>query len=286
METKPQAIFIGSTPQQSGDRDVRGEYVSLLGESFYRIQNFDAMEPFFISIVSSSDHWLFVASTGGLSAGRVSAEQALFPYYTVDKLTENSENSGSKTVLLVSRGERTSLWEPLSERQQGLYAVECSLYKNLTGTALVFEEVNADLGLTFRYAWRTGEKFGLIKTSWLINTSDHACRVELLDGVQNLLPANITSQTQNIFSSLLDAYKRSELEPATGLGMFTLSSTLTDLAEPSESLLANTVCQVGLEQPDTLLSSSQLSALPARPGRQNRNRRARRAWGILRPYHA
>ncbi|MEJ2279477.1 MAG: hypothetical protein P8Y70_17300 [Candidatus Lokiarchaeota archaeon] len=45
------------------------------------------MPPFFMSIVSSSNHWLFISSTGGLSAGRVSAEQALFPYYTDDKLT-------------------------------------------------------------------------------------------------------------------------------------------------------------------------------------------------------
>ncbi len=258
MKLQPPAIFIGSARQQAGDRAIRGAYVPLLGETFYRIQNFDAMEPFFISVASSSDHWLFIASTGGLTAGRVSAEQALFPYYTVDKLTENSENTGSKTILLVSRQGSTSLWEPLSSRQQGLYAVERNLYKNLTGTTLAFEEINFDLGLTFRYAWRTSEKFGLVKTSWLVNDQDSACQVELLDGLQNLLAANITSQTQNIFSTLLDAYKRSELEPATGLGMFTLSSTLTDLAEPSESLLANTVCQVGLEQPGYLLSSAQL----------------------------
>jgi hypothetical protein len=37
-------------------------------------------------------------------------------------------------------------------------------------------------------------------------------------------------------SNLLDAYKRGELDPATGLGIFALSATLTDRAEPSESL--------------------------------------------------
>jgi hypothetical protein len=79
-----------------------------------------------------------------------------------------------------------------------------------------------------------------------------------VDGIQNILPANVTSQTQLTFSSLLDAYKRSELEPTTGLAMFTLNSTLTDLAEPSESLLATTAAQVGLDHADYLLSSCQL----------------------------
>ena len=87
MNIQTQTILIGDTPQKPTEKVVRGEYVTLLGEPFYKIQNFDAIEPFFMSIVSSSDHWLFVSSTGGLSAGRGNPEQALFPYYTVDKIT-------------------------------------------------------------------------------------------------------------------------------------------------------------------------------------------------------
>ena len=63
---------------------------------------------------------------------------------------------------------------------------------------------------------------------------------------------------QTVFSSLLDAYKRSELHSDTGLGIFRLSSCLTDLAEPSELLLATTVVSAGLTQADYLLSSLQL----------------------------
>jgi len=253
-------IFIGDTTQKQSERDVEGEYVAINGDIFYKIKNYDAMDPFFMSIVSSSNHWLFISSTGGLSAGRVSVEQSLFPYYTEDKLTENSENTGSKTILLVTRGGQTWLWEPFSVRQQGQYHLERNLYKNIPDTVLVFEETNLSLGLTYRYAWRTSEQFGFVKTAWLINTGqlDLTCHVELLDGLQNILPANIVPATQNAFSSLLDGYKRSELEPNSGLGIFTLNSTLTDLAEPSESLLATTVFQVGLEGADTLLSSLQL----------------------------
>ncbi len=262
----PQPIFIGDTPQKQAEKAVEGGYVTLLGEPFYQIRNYDAMEPFFMSLVSSSDHWLFIASTGGISAGRVSAEQALFPYYTVDKLTENSETSGHKAILIVRHAHRRSLWEPFSDRQQGSYAIERSLYKNSTGTAVVFEENNLDLGLVYRYAWRTSEKFGFVKTSWLVNSGDTSCQVEILDGIQNILPANVVMVTQNTFSSLLDAYKHSELDPEIGLAIFTLNSTLTDLAEPSESLLATTVAQVGLQQPDYLLSSVQLDRFRAGKG--------------------
>jgi hypothetical protein len=260
MYEKPQQIFIGAPPKKQPKQGVFCEYVTLLGDSFYKIQKYDSLEPFFMSIVSSSDHWVFVASNGGLSAGRVNSEQALFPYYTEDKLADNNDNTGSKIILQVTKDNRVWLWEPFTTRQYGQYVLDRNLYKNVLGTSLVFEEINRSLDLRCRYAWRTSDKFGFVKTVWIrnISSSDSAVQVELLDGVQNILPANVTSSTQNAFSCLLDAYKRSELDLETGLGIFALNSTLTDLAEPSESLLATTVFQVGLGQANHLLSSLQL----------------------------
>jgi hypothetical protein len=259
-------IYIGKTPLKGAEKKVQGEYVTLLGEPFYKIWNFDAMEPFFMTIVSSSDHWFFISSNGGLTAGRGNSDQAMFPYYTEDKITDYGESTGSKAILLVRRSDRTSLWEPLSDRQQGQYEVARNLYKNISGTTLVFEEHNLDLGLTCRYAWRTSERFGFVKTTWLVNTGESACQVELLDGLQNILPTNITEQTQNTFSCLLDAYKRSEVDPQTGLAIFALNSRMTDKAEPSESLLATTVAQVGLTRADYLISSVQLDRFRAGNG--------------------
>ena len=149
------------------------------------------------------------------------------------------------------------------------------------GTALIFEESNHSLGLTYRYAWRTSDHFGFVKTTWLLNFGESACQVELVDGIQNILPANITSLTQNTFSPLLDAYKRSELDPETGLAIFALNSTLTDLAEPSESLLATTVMQLGLDQADYLLSSTQLDQFRTGMGVTHGNRSARTALRLF-----
>lgn len=263
MRETPIPVQIGETRLQQSVQNITGEVVSLFGESFYKISHFDAMPPFLMSLVSSSNHWLYVASTGGLSAGRVNAEQALFPYYTVDKLTENSENTGPKTIFLTERGGKTHLWEPLSPRQRGIYAIECNLYKNIPSTALVFEEINHSLGLTYRYAWRTSDTFGFVKTSWLRNDGDSDCCVELLDGFQNLLPANVAEWTQTALSPLLDAYKHNELDPQNGLGIYKLNSALTDLAEPRESLLATVAWQLGLDARGYLLSSRQLDRFRA-----------------------
>lgn len=252
-------ILIGSTPIKGVQKEAAGRYLNLLGEQYYQIQNFDAIPPFFMSLVSSSDHWFFISSSGGLSAGRVNIERALFPYYTEDKLTENSENTGSKTIFLVTRGETTWVWEPFSNCQAGVYSSQRNLYKNIAGTTLIFEEINHDLKLTFRYAWRTSEEFGFVKTCWLSNDESSACQVELLDGIQNILPANVSSSIQINYSCLQDAYKRSELEKETGLGIFVLNSILSDRAEPSESFLATTVFQTGLQGYHYLLSSLQLN---------------------------
>jgi hypothetical protein len=102
MEQKYHKILLGQTLLNDQPLNAEGEFVSLWGESFYQIANYDAIPPFFVSLVSSSDHWLFISSTGGLDSRTCKcSSRHSFPYYTEDKLTENSENTGSKTILLV-----------------------------------------------------------------------------------------------------------------------------------------------------------------------------------------
>ncbi|MCP4405308.1 MAG: hypothetical protein GY801_49410, partial [bacterium] len=163
-----------------------------------------------------------------------------------------------KTIFVVEHDEKNVLWEPFSCRFPGIYRLQRNLYKNISGNAVIFEEINHDLNLTFRYAWRTSDRYGFVRTAWLSNAGETPCRVEMLDGIQNVLPYGVTSQIQTTMSNLLDAYKRNELEPSGEIGMFTLSSILTDLAEPSEALQATTVWHSGLEPTRYLLSSQQL----------------------------
>ena len=57
------------------------------------------MRPFFMTVVSDADHWMFISSNGALTAGRRNADLALFPYYTDDKIRDMVEVTGSKTIL-------------------------------------------------------------------------------------------------------------------------------------------------------------------------------------------
>ncbi len=233
--------------------------VQIGDEYFYKIANHDAMRPFFMSIVSDSNHWMFIASNGGLSAGRKDAENALFPYYTHDKITESAEITGSKSIFRVTKNDKSQLWEPFSIRYEGKYAITRNLYKNVYGNKVIFEEENHDLGLTFRYQWNSSDEFGFVKKSTLINNTDEPVRVSLLDGIQNILPFGVGSYLQNSTSNLVDAYKRSELEKNTGIGIYALSAIIVDKAEPSEALKANIVWSLGFDQAKYLLSSLQLN---------------------------
>ena len=234
--------------------------VEIEGEEYFKISNSDTMRPFFMSIVSDSNHWMFIASNGGLTVGRKNAEYALFPYYTDDKITESAEVTGSKSLFRVQKGREPSLWEPFSVRQQGRYKTSRNLYKNVYGNKVLFEEINHDLELTFRYEWSSSDAFGFVRQSTLINNSAEAASVQLLDGIQNILPYGVNSELQMRSSNLVDAYKKSELEKAAGLGIYALSAIIVDRAEPSEALKANVAWSCGLESPRYLLSSLQLDA--------------------------
>jgi hypothetical protein len=187
-------FFVGRNPLHSSANSVTGRLVTLEGEDFYQMANYDRMRPFFMSVVSGSDHWLFISSTGALTAGRRNPDLALFPYTTDDKIHDSAEITGSKSILVVKRNGRSYLWEPFSERYRGVYRIQRNLYKNTWGNKLVFEECNQDLGLTFRYAWCNSARFGFIRKAWLSNTAPGSVQARLLDGIQNVMRGGIFAE--------------------------------------------------------------------------------------------
>lgn len=251
-------IHLGTQLLQPKQSNISGQYVSIEGETFYQIANYDQLKGFFISVVSDSNHWMFISSRGGLTAGRVDAQSALFPYYTDDKINDASPYTGSRTVALVSDGKQTSLWEPLSEQYPGVYNISRNLYKNVYGDKLIFEEINHDLNLSYRYAWRTSDRFGFVKTATLVNHGQGDVQIDILDGIENLIPYGVESDVQNALSCLVDAYKKNELQPESGVGLYSMSSILVDRAEPSEALSATVAWSVGLSAAKRLISSVQL----------------------------
>ncbi|MBH9739112.1 hypothetical protein [Vibrio navarrensis] len=245
---------------QVKNQTVTGSFVDLLGERYYKIANVDKMAPFFISVVSSSDHWLFISSTGSLSAGRIRPENALFPYKSVDHIHESAENTGSKTIIRVQQDGRWVLWEPFNRFHDGLYQVERNLYKNSIGDKIVFEELNHTLKLKFQYSWASSEEFGFVRRAQICDLSGQERELDILDGLQNLLPSGAPLAALQTRSALVDAYKWNEQVEGTSLALYTMYAKLSDRAEPAESLLATTVFSIDNDYGQILLSSEQLGA--------------------------
>ncbi|PKP13447.1 MAG: hypothetical protein CVU08_05360 [Bacteroidetes bacterium HGW-Bacteroidetes-3] len=252
-------LYLGDTKLFTDTNKVEGNFVTIDNESFYKISNSDKMRPFFMSMVSDSNHWMFISSNGGLTAGRKDCDTALFPYYTDDKITESAEITGSKTIFQIQKAGKLLLWEPFSDKYEGIYAITRNLYKNNYGNKIIFQEVNHDLGLTFQYQWNNSNNFGFVKKSTLINNTLETIQLTVLDGIQNILPFGLSADLQNSKSNLVDAYKKSELEAEIGLGIYALSAIIVDKAEPSEALKATIAWSIGLQNPKYLLSSLQLN---------------------------
>ncbi len=251
-------IFIGNTPIHKEEKEVKGEFVELGGEKFYRISNYDTMVPFFMTVISANDHWLFISSNGGLSAGRKNPDNAIFPYYTDDKIVDNAQNTGSRTVVKLIEKEKIFIWEPFRDSMKVMYHIERSLFKNDVGNRIIFQEINNSLKLLFSYEWSTSEQFGFVRSSSLTNLNGSAVSLEILDGIQNVLPFGVERNLQDNRSTLVDAYKKNELLEDTGIGLFSLSSMIVDKAEPSESLKATAAWSCGFENAKYLLSSLQV----------------------------
>ena len=67
-------IFVGQNQYNPNTGEVGGSQMELEGEVYYKISNSDLMRPFFMSIVSDANHWMFISSNGGLTAGRKNSE--------------------------------------------------------------------------------------------------------------------------------------------------------------------------------------------------------------------
>ncbi|PLX13936.1 MAG: hypothetical protein C0597_10800, partial [Marinilabiliales bacterium] len=250
-------IYLKDTLLDSEKKEVRGQFSEIDGEKFYKISNYDQMPDFFVSLISATDHWLYISSNGSLSAGRKDRDNSLFPYYTEDKIHDYKGITGSSSYFIVEKADKNYLWEPFATKCITVYSIERNLYKSVYGNKIIFEEINHDLEIKFQYGWYNGDKFGFIKKSRIFNLSDNEVLLEILDGIKNILPAGIHYNFQNEYSNLLNAYKKNELLKESNLGLFSLSSIPVDRAEPSESLFATTVWSYGIENPKILLSDRQ-----------------------------
>ncbi len=230
---------------------------------FHEIHDAEKIPPFFMTLTSSDEKWIFVSSNGGICAGVSKKENAIFPYSTEDKIIENACEYGPLTIIrIIKNGKKSpenrsfSLWEPFNPFYRNFHEISLTISKNIPGNILRFEERNKSLGIVFSYSWTSSRQFGFIRSCEIKNESGGDIELEILDGVRNIVPPDLQYKIQTATSVLGDAYKRNELLPS-GLALYTLNSIPCDKAEPMESLRANSFWQYGLQSPKTLLSSTQ-----------------------------
>ena len=252
-------IHLGNALYRPADAAPGGGFETLDGERYAVIRNVDRMAPFLMNVVTDSDLWLFAGSNGPLTAGRRSPDTALFPYQTVDKLLRHADTSGALTVMLVTRGPRTSLWEPWSDDAR-VYDVSRNLFKSVSGTSLVFEEINHDLGMRVRARLSGCDRFGLVRDVELVNLAADPVGVRYLDGWHQVIPPGVSQDVYARLSYLAAAYMRHERVPGTPLAIYTLNATISDRPEPSESLRAAVAWSIGHPDPVVLLGESQVAA--------------------------
>ena len=269
-------------PRLSERSRVTGSFVNAFGGRYYRISNCDRMPAFFMNVVSSSDLWLFLASNGGLTAGRVDAEHALFPYQTVDRIYDSAGLVGPFSALWVGSDDQKIFWEPFASHRPRMNAITRNIYKSVEGDRVWFEEIHHLLGLAFRYGWSTAEAHGFVRRCEVENLKNRPVPVRVIDGLRNLLPPGIPYRLQSESSCLVDAYKTAELLSGTSLAVYALAAGIVDRAIPVESLRASIVWSEGLPETDILLSDAQLNTFYAgeKPVMEKHQRGVRATYAV------
>ncbi|MBL8330918.1 MAG: hypothetical protein JNJ71_18925 [Rubrivivax sp.] len=238
---------------------LQGAFVVEDGQTWYRIDGVDQQDPFFMALATDSDIWAFISSAGSLAAGRRDEDGAFFPYETVDKIHHRWEHTGPRTWIRILGPEGVELWEPFASRPGAATAAR-SVWKNLSGTRIRFQEQHPSGRLSFQTEWSAAAGLGLARSARLWATGAPVS-VQVLDGVLNLLPPGVGVQVSSSFSSLADAYKWSEVAAGGRLGLFTLYAQIWDRAEPKESFEALAAWHAGLPAGTrTLLSAHQVAA--------------------------
>jgi len=220
---------------------------------YYKIENAQELPAFFINVATASDMWMYLSSNGALAAGRQNPAGSVFPYETDDRL-HLATSTGPKTLVRLKDG---CIWQPFNTSYETPYKIQRNMYKRNTGDAVIFEEMNTCLGLAFQYKWETSEKYGLVRTSEIKNIGDTKIDLQILDGVENIMPYGIPSGLADGSSCLTDAYKASE-RIGNRLAVYSLTSTIGDTPEPIEVLRANVAWHLS-DATKVLLSSRQLA---------------------------
>jgi len=140
---------------------VTGEFVDVDGEATTSSAS-GREAPFSSSVISSADHWLFSLSSGGLTAGRVSPETALFPYFPSTGSRVQSAHRLQNDPARRPRGRQVRLGSRSTGNTMAA-SVPAAISKERARAQALLREINHDLALAFRYTWATSDPHGFVR---------------------------------------------------------------------------------------------------------------------------
>ncbi|MCA9322593.1 MAG: hypothetical protein KDB53_17760 [Planctomycetes bacterium] len=241
------------------DGSPRTGFIESDGRWFDRIDDVQLLDPFLMSLPSTDDSWIFVASNGAVTMGRGSPGNALFPYETVDRLYEARHSTGPITLIRLNTPDHAPiLWEPFAASNDDDPRVRRRLEKSATGDLVRFTETREDLQLAFSYSWQCVRGHGFVRRARLANPGDQGRRLEVMDGLRNLQPYGVPLEIMQRTSSLVDAYRRTDIDRESNLAVLSLTTRIIDRPEAQEALRANVVWMHGLDDATIVLSDRQI----------------------------
>ena len=207
--------------------------------NLYKIENFDTLGPFLMTLTSYDDLWAYISSVGGLAAGRQNPDNSLFPYYTDDKLHEQRSTGLCIKISITKSNGNNYIWEPFHRTKK--YKIQRNLYRSPLGHKIVFEEINKDLNICYQYSIQGSGKYGFIFKSKLSNNTNESLNFTVINGIQDISPFGVSVGNQQSMSNLINAYKYGEILNNSKIGVFSLTTLISDRPEPIEAMYANIV---------------------------------------------
>jgi hypothetical protein len=164
-----------------------------------------------IAGVSGRPSWVFYVNRGQAVAsfGVRNKDGAFLEFFPADKAYQLTPARGFRTFLKITEGSQTLTHEPF-QRGAG-DAVQQRLY--VTADEVGVEEINPRLGVTVRadmFTLPEAPVAGLVRRVEIVNTSDRARKMEIVDGLPQVLPFGMNQWILKFMSRTSEAFMRVE----------------------------------------------------------------------------
>ncbi|MFA6994759.1 MAG: hypothetical protein WC246_04000, partial [Candidatus Paceibacterota bacterium] len=189
---------------------------ALDGDKRFVIEQYNDLAPFasFLPGIAGAlgrPAWAFYVNRGQAVAsfGVRNKDGAFLEFFPADKAYQLTPSRGFRTFLKIADGDRILTHEPF---QRGSWTeVKQRLY--VTPQEVGVEEINPQLGFSIRadmFTLPEASVAGLLRRVEIVNTSGQARKIEIVDGLPQVLPFGMNQWILKFMSRTSEAFMRVE----------------------------------------------------------------------------